>query len=232
MLTITLHRKLLIQILLMIYKDPRLGPYLVFKGGTAAMMFYELPRFSVDLDFNLTDPSREEQMFRILSEELPRFGNVVEAVKKRFTLFFLIRYRKGERLVKIEISRRPVAAAWEVRQFLGVPIKVISPSDMAAGKLAALVTRKKFAARDVFDVWFFLTHNWEINADYLTRQTGMELPQALKAAIDVVAAIKPNKILGESGELFDDRQKQWIRTRLKEEALLALRLELSTVSSS
>ena len=49
------HRAVLINILKDIYSDPLLRTLLGFKGGTAAMLFYNLPRISVDLDFNLLD---------------------------------------------------------------------------------------------------------------------------------------------------------------------------------
>ena len=47
------HRIVMTQLLLDFYKDSMISPLLGFKGGTAAMMFYDLPRFSVDLDFFL-----------------------------------------------------------------------------------------------------------------------------------------------------------------------------------
>ena len=50
-LDITKHKTHLTNILIDIYKNSSLAPILGFKGGTAAMLFYKLPRFSVDLDF-------------------------------------------------------------------------------------------------------------------------------------------------------------------------------------
>ena len=52
------HRFFLVQILKDIYSDIELAKYLGFKGGTALMFFYDLPRFSVDLDFNLIDTEK------------------------------------------------------------------------------------------------------------------------------------------------------------------------------
>ena len=59
-LNITTHRNLLLKILKDIYSDTALGPVLGFKGGTAAYFFYDLPRFSVDLDFDLLDTGKKE----------------------------------------------------------------------------------------------------------------------------------------------------------------------------
>ena len=47
------HKNILIKILKDIYTDNTIGPILGFKGGTAAYLFYDLPRFSVDIDFDL-----------------------------------------------------------------------------------------------------------------------------------------------------------------------------------
>ena len=49
------HKSILLQILKDIYSDTSIAPYLGFKGGTAALLFYDLPRNSVDLDFDLLD---------------------------------------------------------------------------------------------------------------------------------------------------------------------------------
>ena len=57
------HRAKLIVILKDIYDDSELRTALGFKGGTAAMLFYDLPRFSVDLDFDLLKASKEDFVF-------------------------------------------------------------------------------------------------------------------------------------------------------------------------
>jgi hypothetical protein len=53
MVNINKHKFFLVQILKDIYSDIELSNYLGFKGGSALMFFYDLPRFSVD--FNLID---------------------------------------------------------------------------------------------------------------------------------------------------------------------------------
>lgn len=58
------HRFTLINILKDIYSDPDLRTVLGFKGGTAAMLSYDLPRLSVDLDFDLLDADKKSQFLR------------------------------------------------------------------------------------------------------------------------------------------------------------------------
>ena len=49
-ITYAKHKNILLQILKDIYTDTSIAPFLGFKGGTAALLFYDLPRNSVDLD--------------------------------------------------------------------------------------------------------------------------------------------------------------------------------------
>ena len=60
MLDIQKHKFIMVQVLKDIFSDNEIGTTLGFKGGTAAYFFYDLPRFSVDLDFNLLDKSKED----------------------------------------------------------------------------------------------------------------------------------------------------------------------------
>ena len=64
------HKNLLLQILKDIFTDTSISPYLGFKGGTAALMFYNLDRSSVDIDFDLLDESREQEVFKKVQETL------------------------------------------------------------------------------------------------------------------------------------------------------------------
>ena len=52
-LNYSIHKNIQLQILKEIYTDTTIAPLLGFKGGTAALMFHDLNRFSVDLDFDL-----------------------------------------------------------------------------------------------------------------------------------------------------------------------------------
>jgi len=88
-----LHRDVFVNILRNIYSDVLLRSNLGFKGGTAAMLFYELPRFSVDLDFDLLDSDKKEEVFQKLREILIQYGDIVEAYDKKYTLFFLLKYK-------------------------------------------------------------------------------------------------------------------------------------------
>ncbi len=230
MVNIDLHRSFFIKLLREIYTDPSLRTILGFKGGTAAMLFYDLPRFSVDLDFDLLDGSKKEAVFEKFKQLLPKYGVLSQASDKQFTLFFLLNYIKGERNLKIEISKRAAPARFVIKNYLGISMLVMVDADMAAGKLTALLTRKHFATRDVFDTWFFLKNNWPINESLFTEKTGLSLFDAFEKAKIQVKGIKRTELLAGLGDLLDNKQKDWVREKLVDELVFYLDLYQSELS--
>lgn len=224
MVNIDLHRSSLILILREIYSDSLLRNVLGFKGGTAAMLFYGLSRLSVDLDFDLLDLQKQEQVFKRLQNILPKFGKVSDQQDKRYTLFFLINYEKGERNVKIEISKRSSLAKYQPMDYLGIFMLVMRKEDMTGSKLAALLTRNRFASRDLFDLWFFLKNEWQINENLVSERTGFLLPDAIKQAQKKISEVKNTQLISGLGELLDNKQKAWVKDKLKEELLFLLKL--------
>lgn len=218
------HKVKLIEILKDIYDDPELRTALGFKGGTAAMLFYDLPRFSVDLDFDLLKAGQADLVLHKLKAILPKHGTLREARKKRATLFFQISYEHGAHTIKVEVSQRPSRSQFEPKSYLGIPMLVMKQADMAAGKLSSIITRKKPAMRDVFDTWFFLKNHWPVNEQVFEEKTSMSLDKGFKTIIKQVQGIKRNQILHGLGELVDRSQKDWARDKLVEEAVFYLKL--------
>lgn len=224
MVKIDLHKAAFITILRDIYTSPTLRTVLGFKGGTAAMLFYELPRFSIDLDFDLLDLEKKDIVFKEMQTILQKHGMLSDISEKRSTLFFLLNYQRDERNLKIEISKRGTKAEYIVKNYLGISMLVMKEEDMAAAKLSALLTRSRFASRDVFDLWFFLTNKWQLNKTIVEEKTGLTLSQAFKKAQERVQNIKKTELLAGLGELIDNKQKVWIKEKLIEETIFQLHL--------
>ena len=72
------HKNILIKILKDVFTNPNIGPVMGFKGGTAAMLFYGLNRFSVDLDFDLLDISKEDSVIDELKKILEEYDGMLE----------------------------------------------------------------------------------------------------------------------------------------------------------
>lgn len=100
------HKFFMMQILKDIYSDRELSVCLGFKGDTALMFFYNLPRFSVDLDFNLLDRSKEEAVFGKMRRILLKYGKIDDEAMKFYGPIIVLDYGAGERKLKVEISNR------------------------------------------------------------------------------------------------------------------------------
>lgn len=228
-LNITTHKNILIKILKDIYTDSTIGPILGFKGGTAAYLFYDLSRFSVDLDFDLLNEAKEDYVFERIRKILENYGTIKEADKKRFNLFYMLSYDnkiEGAQNIKVEVSRRSFGSKYDVKAYLGISMKVMIKEDMAAHKLVAMYERIGRTNRDIFDVWFFLEHDWPINKQIVEQRTGMPFKDFLQESIDLLEEMGDKDILAGMGELLDEKQKAWVRSNLKREALFSLKLKL------
>ncbi|KKU27747.1 MAG: hypothetical protein UX80_C0026G0003 [Candidatus Amesbacteria bacterium GW2011_GWA2_47_11b] len=230
MLNTSLHRQIILQVLKSIYSNPSLGSALGFKGGTAAYLLYGLPRFSIDLDFNLLDSEKEIFVFENMSKLLSEYGTLEEKANKHYTLFYLLRYKSGLRNLKIEISKRSIVSQYETRAFLGIPMRVMSQPDMFANKLIALTERKQLANRDIFDVHFFFKQNWVVNTKLIEKHTQISYSQYLERCIQTIENVSSESMLANMGELVDNQTKYWIKNHLKEETLFLLRTSQDPVA--
>src|SRR3989338_8208962 len=114
------HKNLLIQILKDLYTNTQIGPFLGFKGSTAVYIFYQLDRFSVDLDFDLLDESKKNEVFSLVEKTLKPYGVLKDAKMKRSSLFFLLSYEENTHNIKVEINLRNFDSRYELKNYLGI----------------------------------------------------------------------------------------------------------------
>ena len=226
MLNITTHKNILLRILKDIYTDTSLGPLLGFKGGTAAYLFYNLDRFSIDLDFDLLDETKGQEVFDKVEEIAKEYGVIKEKRDKKHTLFILLSYSDEEQNIKIEINKRSFGSQYEVKNYLGISMLVMRREDMFANKLVAMIERNKTANRDIYDVHFFLKNNWGINKEIVEKRTEMKFADYLKKCIEFVESIPDRGILSGMGELINEKQKNWVKSKLKKDTAFLLKLIL------
>jgi predicted nucleotidyltransferase component of viral defense system len=220
------HKTLLLQILKEIYTDPSLGPILGFKGGTAAHLFHDLGRFSVDLDFDLLDESREDAVFSGIASILEGFGTIREKYKKKHTLFFMLSYEEKAPNIKVEVNRRTFGSRYELENYLGISMRVMVKEDMFAHKLVAMLERKNKANRDLYDVWFFLKNRWPINKGIVEKRAKLPFGEYLKKSVKFIESVPDRSILQGMGELLDEKQKAWVKANLKKDAVFLLNIRI------
>lgn len=97
---------------------------------------------------------------------------------------------------------------------------------MFAHKLVAMIERGLAANRDIFDVWFFLENNWQINEELVEKRTGMKFSNYLKECIKFIEKLPDQRILSGMGELLDEKQKTWAKKNLKKYTIFLLKLML------
>lgn len=226
MLDRNVHRTILLQILKDVYSDISLGPLLGFKGGTAAHLFYDLGRFSVDLDFDLLRENKDVIVFEKLANMLREYGSLKEKHRKRHTLIFVLSYDDQAQNIKVEVDQRKFGSRYELQNYLGISMLVMAKEDMFAHKLVAVLERAKTANRDVYDIWHFLKNRWPINQEIVEKRTKMSLRDYLKKCIAFVESLNDRNILSGMGELLDEKQKAWARTHLKKDSAFLLKVRL------
>lgn len=225
------HKNIMIRILKDIYMDNTLGPILGFKGGTAALLFYGLDRFSIDLDFDLLDATKEDYVFERIKKILESYGTIKTIQKKRFNLFYLLAYAgktQGEHNVKIEVNRRNFDSKYQVANYYGISMLVMTKEDMFAHKMVAMYERIKKTSRDIFDVWYFLQNDWPINKQIVENRTKISFKQFLNKSIKALEKFNNKNILAGMGELLTEKQKDWARTKLRTETIFLLKVWLES----
>ncbi|MEX1061712.1 MAG: nucleotidyl transferase AbiEii/AbiGii toxin family protein [Patescibacteria group bacterium] len=222
------HKNILFQILKDIYSQTSLAPYLGFKGGTAALLFYGLDRNSVDLDFDLLDEEKEQFVFGSLQKIVSSYGKIIESRKKRFNLIHIISYEPDVQNIKIEVNLRKFGSRYELKELLGIPLPVMAKADMFAHKLMAMHERIGKTSRDIYDVWFFLKNNWPINNKIVEKRSGRSLSEFLKTAVKQLEDLNNRKILVGLGEFLKQSQRDWAKEKLRSETIFLLKARLES----
>lgn len=230
------HQLIMGQVLKDIYTDVSIGPLLGFKGGTCAYFFYNLPRFSVDLDFDLLVVNEENQKMVLekIVAILSKYGQVKEQYIKRFTVFALLSYGNNDHNIKIEINVRKlvenIKEHYEIKEYLGISMFVAKKDYLFASKLSALTLRTETAMRDIFDIHYFAKNNWDINTEVIKERTGKITKEYLADCIAFIEKVKNNQMLQGLGELVNnEKEKEWVRTHLKTDSIFMLKNYMSVL---
>ena len=103
MLNTDKHKQVLSKILIDLVRQKSLASKLGFKGGTSLFFFYDLDRFSTDLDFDLVTDIKDLDI-SLIDGAVKKSLDILDKRKKRYTLFWLGSYEKGLQKVKVEIK--------------------------------------------------------------------------------------------------------------------------------
>lgn len=148
-----------------------------FVGGTALRFLYNLPRFSEDLDFSITEGKRYAfvDLIKKIKQELILAGydisisyNEKKTVQHAFIKFGELMYEAGispikdqKFSIKIEIDTKPPEGAVLktdiVNKYFPLSFLSYDVSSLFSGKLHALLSRKYTKGRDFYDLGWYLS---------------------------------------------------------------------------
>lgn len=190
----------------------RAGPQVVFKGGTALKLFYDLPRYSEDIDYDIlpgTSSKNLPDIIRVLLKK--KKWEITDEKVKYNTIIFELRFAGPERnfRLKIEISTRKKELDTAILSLRGVAVLTLEPSFLMTEKLLTFVDRQ--AGRDIFDAWFIFKNAYPLNESMIKKAFGDHLKfyQTILAKIEEA---DPRKIFRDTGKLLGYDYRNWIKT--------------------
>lgn len=139
---------------------------LIFGGGTMLRLCFGLPRYSVDLDFYVSEGKNFSPDFPVLRDGFKKSGcEISDYQAKHFTYLLEIKSPIYQRKLKIEIRKEPRESMETVINIaysasaptLQVRLKTCTLKQMWKNKVSAFLDRG--ALRDAFDLEFLLRRN-------------------------------------------------------------------------
>jgi len=129
--------------------------------------------------------------------------------------------------VKIEVSKRDYPDTYEIKDLLGIPVKVMTKDCMFAHKLCAITDRKRLQNRDLYDTYFMLTRGFEIKEEIIKIRTGKSTKEYLEFLLEFIPKhTSAGHILDGLGEVLDEKQKIWVKNNLIQFLLLEIQNRL------
>lgn len=186
------------------------------------MFFYDLPRFSTDLDFNLLDQSKEKEVYEEVRKILLKYGKIHDEAMKFYGPILVLDYGAGERKLKVEISKRNFEDSYSIHNLLGIDVRVMNSANMLSHKLCALLDRNELTNRDIFDSWFLMEKRTPLVRRIVEDRMGMNLESYIDKCIEKLSNLSSQGLLNGLGELMDDEWKKFVRNHLLKETIQIL----------
>lgn len=165
-------------------------------GGTCLRIFYNLQRFSQDMDFSLLQPDenfRLEDYFDAIKSEFQMLGreiiitrkekktqtNVESAFLKDNTEIYNLAFSTEKNVkIKLEVDTQPPAGFATEHKLLLLPfsfmVRCYALPDLYAGKIHALLFRQwknRVKGRDWYDFEWYVRNNVQLNFTHLQQRT-------------------------------------------------------------
>ena len=154
---------------------------LVFKGGTALLKFYQLDRFSEDLDFTLTGEIDFEELLEKIERDLEAYNAEVEEIdfeERDNSINARLAIRgplyNGDRrslcFIRIEVNKESDVIHKNSKRYTprfqdltAFDLPVLSEEEILAEKIRAIRTREK--PRDLYDIYHLVEKGTRVDLE-------------------------------------------------------------------
>jgi predicted nucleotidyltransferase component of viral defense system len=177
--------------------------HLIFGGGTMLRLCHGLDRFSIDLDFWLSQKKAPPALPGDLKDYLAKYYTIKDATDKFYTILLELKSIHYPRSLKIEVRKKTgkfrteQAIAYSRYSTLQVMVKTVSLPDMIASKVNAFLDRKEI--RDVYDLEFFIKRGMPLN---LSKRQKTEVLQQIDSLSKRDYTVKLGMLLEEGQRLY------------------------------
>lgn len=208
-----------------------------FYGGTCLRVFYQLPRFSEDMDFSLIEPVQDfklENYFESILSEFKALGrevviskkikrtetNIESAFLKEDTAVYNLQFRTEQQVkIKIEVDINPPTGFSTEQKLLLLPFSFMtrcySLPDLFAGKMHAFLYRNwktRVKGRDWFDFEWYVRNNVPLNFDHFCQRVYQFEPISIdELTIDKFKQLLKEKISKTNIELVKNDVRPFIK---------------------
>ncbi len=212
-----------------ILDDSYLSVNLFFKGGTCARMLGYLDRFSVDLDFDLSEKA-DKNIFRKKLHKIFKSINLTVKDESKDALQFFLKYPSNNDLrntIKLEILDNH----YKKNEYKTFYIKDVQRSalcqtieTMFSHKLIAPIDRHKkrnrVAGRDIYDIHYFFSQGYNYNPEIIKERRGISVTDHFFELKEFIQKSVTKQVIDEDlNTLLEYDQFKLIRKYLKEETI-------------
>jgi predicted nucleotidyltransferase component of viral defense system len=233
------HKNQLFLLLKEILRDPFLSQNLMFKGGTYASLRGVLDRFSVDLDFDLSNKKNKDEIREKCYGIFKKLGLEIKDESEKHLQFFL-KYdapKRQRNTLKLEITD-DVSEYNEYEKVLLRQVRMYcnghTLDTMFANKLYACKARfdknGKIAGRDFYDIYKFSLQGIGVNIKVIEERSGESYVNYLESLISFVDEYLTEKLLNQDlNPLLKQEDLDKVLPKIKAGVIVFLEDEISKV---
>lgn len=216
----------MLQLLLGIYKEPR-SKYIAFKWWTMLYFFHHLDRFSTDLDFDIIDPWKKDEIIEYIKNILRKFWEIKNETTWSKLHRLIYRYGGSDHNIKIECStQKSKYDSYEYQSLLWQQVLCMTKESSFANKLCALASR--IANRDMYDIRRMEQQHRHFTTAIIEEKMNRNISNFfVLLQLHIIQNFKNNTILWQSWLVLSENQRQEVKKNLIQEVLdiIAIRKE-------